>query len=72
VILGIDTDILVSWVMTGTARHAEASQIIEDEIQKRGASLAITPIVLREFVHVVTDPKRFPRPLVMEEALRRA
>jgi len=72
VILGIDTDVLVSWVMTGTARHTEASRIIEDQVRRHGASLAITPIVLREFVHVVTDPKRFPHPLLMEEALRRA
>ena len=32
----------------------------------------MAPQVLAEFVHVVTDPRRFQRPLTMEEAISRA
>jgi predicted nucleic acid-binding protein len=34
--------------------------------------LAVTPLVIQEFLHIVTDPKRFASALSMEEALRRA
>ncbi|HEX6904960.1 MAG TPA: PIN domain-containing protein [Thermoanaerobaculia bacterium] len=70
--LGIDTDVLVSWVMTGSARHEDANHIIASEVLERESSLALTPGVIQEFLHVVTDPKRFERPLSMEVALRRA
>ena len=70
--LGIDTDVLVSWIMDGAPRHEEASRIIRFEVLERGGSLAITPSVVHEFLHVVTDPKRFASSLSMEEALERA
>lgn len=68
--LGIDTDVLVSWVMTGAARHRDAKHLIETEVREHGGSLALTPQVVHEFLHVVTDPKRFERPLSMSEALQ--
>lgn len=35
-------------------------------------SLAIAPQVLAEFLHVITDPRRFSKPLTMDEATVRA
>lgn len=71
-ILGLDTDVLVSWVMTGSPRHSDARHLIEVEVRERGGSLALTPQVIHEFLHVVTDPRRFERPLSMSEALHEA
>lgn len=71
-ILGIDTDVLVSWVMTGAPRHREARDLIQVEIRERRGSLALTPQVVHEFLHIVTDPRRFETPLSMNDALREA
>jgi predicted nucleic acid-binding protein len=71
VILGIDTDVLVSWIVIGSPRHADAYRFIETEVRERGVSLALTPLVVHEFLHVVTDPRRFEKPLAMDQALER-
>lgn len=71
-ILALDTDVLVAWAMAGSSRHSAARRLLEDEVRKRGGSLALTPQVVHEFLHVVTDPKRFENPLRMTEALRMA
>lgn len=70
-ILGIDTDVLVSWIVVSSPRHAEAKQLLEAEVRERGVSLALTPLVVHEFLHVVTDPRRLENPLSMNEALQR-
>jgi predicted nucleic acid-binding protein len=70
VILGIDTDVLVSWTMAGSSRHGAVRKIIEYEAHERGSLLGLTPQVIHEFLHVVTDPKRFENPLSMPMALR--
>ncbi|MFQ5743211.1 MAG: type II toxin-antitoxin system VapC family toxin [Acidobacteriota bacterium] len=70
--LGLDTDVLVSWAMAGSPHHHAARKLLESELSIRGASLALTPQVLFEFVHVVTDPRRFERPMTMDRALSMA
>ena len=37
-----------------------------------GKTLALTPCILAEFVHVVTDARRFSQPLTMADATRLA
>jgi predicted nucleic acid-binding protein len=71
VILGIDTNVLVSWIVVGSPHHSVAYDLIKTEVRERGSSLALTPLAVHEFLHVVTDPKRFATPLSMSEALRR-
>jgi predicted nucleic acid-binding protein len=71
-ILALDTDVLVAWAMAGTPRHAAARRLFETEIRERGGSVALTPQVIHEFLHVVTDSKRFENPLLMADALRLA
>lgn len=56
----------------GTSRHALACRLFEEQIREGGRSLGLTPQVVREFLHIVTDPKRFERPLSMDEAIRTA
>ncbi len=42
------------------------------EVVAAGDTLVAVPQMLAEFVHVASDPKRFPQPLSIPEALRRA
>lgn len=67
--LGIDTDVLVSWAMLGAPHHAAARRLLETEVGARGTPIALTPQVFFEFIHVVTDPRRFVRPMEMEQAV---
>lgn len=68
VIIGIDTDVLVHWAMTGAVHHRAVRQWFEREIGKRHR-FGLTQQVLYEFVHVASDPRRFERPLSMEQAV---
>jgi len=70
VILGIDTDVLVAWAMAGTPRHLAARKLFQQEARAGGGWLGLTPQVLQEFLHVVTDPRRFENPLDMPRALK--
>ena len=69
--LGVDTTFLVQLEVSGHPGHREARDIME-AVLGRGEPLALAPQVLSELVHVVTDPRRFERPLSMEQALDRA
>ena len=69
-ILALDTDVVVSWLMAGNPRHAVARSVVERELRGSGGAIALVPQTLHEVLHVVTDPRRFERPLPMKEALR--
>ncbi len=69
--VALDTDVLVNWIMEGTVFHAAARHFVEQQLQG-GERVAVTPTVLSEFVHITTDPRRFPSPLEMTEAVARA
>jgi predicted nucleic acid-binding protein len=66
-VLGIDTDVLVSWMMIGANRHKAVRALVARETQKAN-SIGITPQVIFEFIHICTDPRRFEHPLEMNEA----
>lgn len=68
-IKGLDTTFLVQAEIVGHPGHAAARALLERIL---GEGLALAPQVLAEFVHVVTDPRRFERPLEMSQALARA
>lgn len=67
--LGIDTDTLVHWAMADAPHHGAVRRCFEREV-KRGNRLGLTHRVLREFLHVTTDARRFETPLAMKDALR--
>ena len=67
--LGVDTDALVHWLMADAPHHDAVRRCFEREIGL-GGRLGLTPQVLREFLHVTTDARRFEHPLAMEDALR--
>lgn len=68
---GVDTGFLVAAEVVEHACHPDSRGILARLIAA-GDTLAIAPQVLAEFVHIVTDPRRFSQPLEMAEATRLA
>ena len=68
---GIDTGFLIATEVVDHADHASA-RLIYSRLRTAGDRFALTPQVLAEFIHVVSDPKRFSQPLTMDAALSRA
>ena len=68
-IVGIDTDILVNYVMKGAPSHPAARRFIGEMLESDG-QLGIVAQTLHELIHVCTDVRRFENPLSMGEAIR--
>ena len=64
---GIDTGFLVAAEVVEHPSHQDARAKLSDFVAA-GDTFVLTPQVLAEFVHVVTDPKRFASPLSMDSA----
>ena len=69
---GIDTTFLVQVELREAPNHSQARAWLDRALHGEGPFLALAPQVLTEFVHVVTDAKRFITPLSMDDALDRA
>lgn len=67
--IGIDTSFLVGLAVREHPAHPSCRRLFESEILGRPGVMAIAPQVLAEFLHIVTDPRRFERPLTIEAAL---
>jgi predicted nucleic acid-binding protein len=67
--LGVDTNVLVYAHMASLAEHAAVKASLKRLLDRRDVTLAVTPGVLHEFVHVITDARRFDPPVAMAEAL---
>jgi toxin-antitoxin system PIN domain toxin len=65
---GLDCNILVQLAMDDHAAHAATFRAVESKIA-RGNRLALVSLVVTEFLHVVTDPRRFAPPLTISDAL---
>lgn len=68
---GIDTGFLVAAEVLGHPGHPSARVKLQ-QFREDGDQFALAAQVIAEFIHVVTDPKRFSQPLSMAEALTRA
>jgi predicted nucleic acid-binding protein len=68
-LIGVDTSYLVALAVREHAAHRACWKLFESEIVGGTATMAMAPQVLAEFCHVVTDPRRFERPLDMPAAL---
>lgn len=66
--IGLDTNILVAYVIPEHPAHGKVRERL-DQFRLEGRRLALTSGILAEFVHVVTDSKRFENPLSMTKAL---
>jgi len=65
---GLDCNILVQLALADHPANAATVASVHAEAQREGA-LGFPPLVVTEFLHVVTDAKRFGPPLTMTEAL---
>jgi predicted nucleic acid-binding protein len=70
--IGTDTTFLVQLELVELPAHQAAHQFLQHKILQPQVPLALAPQVLAEFIHVVTDPRRFQNPLTSEEALAKA
>jgi len=64
---GLDTGFLVAAEVTEHTEHADARDTLA-RLLSAGDFIAIAPQVLAEFIHIVTDPRRFAQPLDMTAA----
>jgi len=64
---GLDTSFLVALEVSEHNHYTAAHQTLA-RIVNAGDRIAIAPQVLAEFLHVVTDPRRFKTPFSMETA----
>jgi predicted nucleic acid-binding protein len=64
---GLDTGFLIAATVSEHAEHNAVRQTLA-QLVARGDRIALAPQVLAEFMHVVTDPKRFTQPLSIDEA----
>ena len=67
--VGVDTGVLVAVTVREHPAHVAAWRWFADEVRGRDGAMALAPQVLAEYAHVVTDPRRFERPLAMADAL---
>lgn len=71
-IVGVDTDVLVHWTIEGAGQHDRVRDWLSSLLAAGGVSLGLTPQVWFEWLHVVTDRRRFESPLGVEHATRLA
>lgn len=65
---GVDTSFLVGFEITEHAAHRRCRSTAVRLVQN-GQGFALTPQVLAEFVHVVSDGKRFQSPIPTSDAI---
>ena len=66
--LALDTNVMIPWLVSSAPGHAEVRALVESELGRDGGRVALAPQVCWEFLHVVTDERRFERPCTMEQA----
>lgn len=65
---GLDCNILVQLALADHPANVRTLAAVDTEA-RRGETLVFPPLIATEFLHVVTDDRRFAPPLTMEEAL---
>ena len=69
--IGLDTTFLIETSIREHPAHTAAMDKMFEHL-KLGDHFAIAPQVMAEFIHVVSDPKRFEHPLSVPEAIEQA
>lgn len=70
--IGADTTFLVELEIQEHPAHVAARALLQREVIDARAPLVMAPQVLAEFIHIVTDLRRFQKPLSMAEAIAKA
>lgn len=66
---GLDTNVLIYAHLPVFAASAPVRAYLQRGLDNDRCRFSLTPTVLHEFVHVVTDSRRFDPPVAMAEAL---
>ena len=66
--IGLDCNILVQLALADHPANAATISAVSDQVQS-GRRLMVPSSIVTEFLHVVTDQRRFTPPLTMNEAL---
>jgi predicted nucleic acid-binding protein len=69
---GLDTNVLIYAQMPAFETHELVRRNLLSHLQQPDVTLVVTPMILHEFVHVITDSRRFDPPVPMREALAAA
>lgn len=67
-LLGADTSLLIAHSLEDHPDHEKVSKLVA-EVLAHGNLLALCPVVIDEFIHVITDARRFEHPLEMACAI---
>lgn len=65
---GLDCNILVQLALSDHPANAATVAVVQAAVQG-GSRLVFPPLIISEFLHVITDARRFRPPLTMIEAL---
>jgi predicted nucleic acid-binding protein len=68
---GLDTSFLVALEVSSHGEHFACRHRFQ-KLLKAGDTFSIAPQILAEFIHVITDSRRFSLPLTIEQAIGRA
>ncbi len=66
---GLDTNVLIYAQIPAFEWHDEVRRFLLEQLESPDLAMVVTPGILHEFVHVVTDGRRFDPPVSMAEAL---
>jgi toxin-antitoxin system PIN domain toxin len=69
---GVDTNVLVYAHIASMPEHGRARRFLEGQLAREDVMLVVTPGVLHELIHVITDARRFEPPVSMVEAIELA
>ena len=70
--IGADTTFLIQLELVESPGHASAHALLNQAVLQPQVLVALAPQVLAEFIHVVTDARRFQTPLTMADATAKA
>ena len=67
--IGLDTNVLVHAHVPSMEHHEAVRDLLFRHLSTQDVQLVLTPLVLHELVHVISDPRRFEPPVPMSEAV---
>lgn len=65
---GLDTNVLIYAHLPAFEQHGRVRRYLHEQLCDPDVTLVLTPSILHEFIHIVTDARRFDQPLTMAEA----
>jgi predicted nucleic acid-binding protein len=66
---GVDSNVLIYAHIPAFSEHAPVKHFLKEQLAQEDTVLAFTPAILHEFVHIVTDRRRFEPPVEISEAI---